>query len=36
MTKDGKNIGEKKEALAGSKLQRNVNGIGGGSRKYLL
>lgn len=36
MTKSGKNIGEKNEVLAGSRLQSNRNVIGGGGHKYLL
>lgn len=36
MTRSGKNIGEKNEALAESRLLSNMNGIGAGGHKYLL
>lgn len=35
MTESGKNIGEKKEVLAGSRLQNNMNGTERGGHKYF-
>lgn len=36
MTESGKNIGEKKEALSGSRLLNNTNGTERGGHKHLL